>query len=342
MTNLIQKLKGVNFGGWLVLEKWITPSLFEGTPALDDFQLNTFYTDEKIQNHYKTFITEDDFIFLSKVGINALRIPVGYWIFGDEPPFQKSIDHLDYAFELAKKYNIQVLIDLHGAPGSQNGWDHSGFSGKTEWHRDEKNISQSINVISRLAQRYAEYKDLWGIELLNEPHQSIPIKILKNYYKEGYKAVREYCSNDVAVVISDSFRPNAWNDFMTQPEFKNVILDLHLYQCFTEKERKMNIIQHLHKTNNEWNELLKKVQENRSAICGEWSLALDPQSFYSLNDSEIMEATRLYGQAQLKVFEQLRGWFYWTYKTEDTGGWNFKSNFEQGQLLVDYKRENDF
>ena len=24
------KLRGVNLGGWLVLEKWITPSLFEG------------------------------------------------------------------------------------------------------------------------------------------------------------------------------------------------------------------------------------------------------------------------------------------------------------------------
>ena len=26
-------LRGVNLGGWLVLEKWITPSLFEGLQA---------------------------------------------------------------------------------------------------------------------------------------------------------------------------------------------------------------------------------------------------------------------------------------------------------------------
>ena len=30
------KLRGVNLGGWLVLEKWITPSLFEGLKATDE------------------------------------------------------------------------------------------------------------------------------------------------------------------------------------------------------------------------------------------------------------------------------------------------------------------
>jgi hypothetical protein len=28
---------------------------------------------------------------------------------------------------MAKKFNLTVLIDLHGAPGSQNGIDHSGL-----------------------------------------------------------------------------------------------------------------------------------------------------------------------------------------------------------------------
>ena len=31
-----KKLRGVNLGGWLVLEKWMTPSLFEGLAATDE------------------------------------------------------------------------------------------------------------------------------------------------------------------------------------------------------------------------------------------------------------------------------------------------------------------
>jgi glucan 1,3-beta-glucosidase len=41
MTNTIKqtrgtKLRGVNLGGWLVLEKWMTPSVFEGLDAADE------------------------------------------------------------------------------------------------------------------------------------------------------------------------------------------------------------------------------------------------------------------------------------------------------------------
>ena len=34
------KLRGVNLGGWLVLEKWMTPSVFEGLQATDETTQN--------------------------------------------------------------------------------------------------------------------------------------------------------------------------------------------------------------------------------------------------------------------------------------------------------------
>ena len=35
-THAPVRLRGVNLGGWLVLEKWMTPSLFEGLSATDE------------------------------------------------------------------------------------------------------------------------------------------------------------------------------------------------------------------------------------------------------------------------------------------------------------------
>ena len=35
------KVKGVNLGNWLVLEKWMNPSLFDGTTAEDEYYLPT-------------------------------------------------------------------------------------------------------------------------------------------------------------------------------------------------------------------------------------------------------------------------------------------------------------
>jgi aryl-phospho-beta-D-glucosidase BglC (GH1 family) len=67
-----------------------------------------------------------------------VRLPVGYWNLGPDeitfvPPFEKfaaayntSLIHIHKLFQLADKYGLGILIDIHGAPGSQNGADHSG------------------------------------------------------------------------------------------------------------------------------------------------------------------------------------------------------------------------
>lgn len=36
---MLNKVKGGNLGNWLVLEKWMSPALFEGTTAEDEYYL---------------------------------------------------------------------------------------------------------------------------------------------------------------------------------------------------------------------------------------------------------------------------------------------------------------
>lgn len=59
-----------------------------------------------LQEHRKNFITGKDFYFLSKNGINAVRIPVGWWIAYDPNPpapfVSGSLDTLDRAFYWAQ------------------------------------------------------------------------------------------------------------------------------------------------------------------------------------------------------------------------------------------------
>jgi len=54
-----------------------------------------------------------------------------------------------------RKYDIKVIIDLHAAPGSQNGYDHSGVrDGTIEWGKTDSTIQQSVAVIDFLTARY--------------------------------------------------------------------------------------------------------------------------------------------------------------------------------------------
>lgn len=68
-------------------------------------------------------ITEQDMSKIASLGLNTVRIPIGYWACDivDEPYVQGQVVHLKNALRWAKTYDIDVMVDLHGLPGSQNG-----------------------------------------------------------------------------------------------------------------------------------------------------------------------------------------------------------------------------
>jgi aryl-phospho-beta-D-glucosidase BglC (GH1 family) len=144
-----------------------------------------------LQDHRKTFIVESDFSFMSSSGLNAVRIPVGWWISSDpDPPLPfvgGSLQALDNAFDWAeyvvsssfplknkegisflnhtastiflicvrRKYELGVIVDLHAAPGSQNPYEHSASrDGTQNWGTTDANIAQTVQVIDFLASRF--------------------------------------------------------------------------------------------------------------------------------------------------------------------------------------------
>ncbi|PLS80627.1 glucan 1,3-beta-glucosidase [Candidatus Saccharibacteria bacterium] len=332
-----QSIKGVNLGGWLVLERWITPSIFSGCSATDETSLCRELgagAKKRLRTHFETYITKEDFIWLKEAGVSAVRIPVGYWIFGDEEPYVGAIDVLDNAMRWAAETGIKVIIDLHTAPGSQNGWDHSGLAGEPEWFKDQSRIDKTVETIDRIAARYHTAVNLIGIELLNEPRWDVPLETLVGYYKAAYEAVRRHSREDVMVIVSDAFRPAEMTVRLQEFEWSNLVLDCHLYQVFSQEDKSLTTEQHIEKTFIEWKGLLQDLQQTIPVIVGEWSIALDEQSLSELTPLQKEATYRAYAAAQMYVFENAHGWFYWTYKTEGGGNWSFKQSITQGKLFL--------
>ncbi|KAI5014910.1 hypothetical protein ZWY2020_056300 [Hordeum vulgare] len=230
-------IKAVHLGGWLVVEGWMT-NLFQGVDmgyALMDGTRVTLWSAmqgmflsavggsgsgvvanqgeakdwETLRDHWKTFITEEDFRFISSNGLNAVRIPVAWWITKTDdtpschpPNYPGYQAMLDRAFQWAEKYNLGVIGDLHAAPWSQNGQSHSSSRDGTVGWGDQK-IDETVRVIEGLAARYAAKKSLLRIGLLNEPSEQVHIDTLKKYYKAGYNAVRNQVKGDDVYVIME-------------------------------------------------------------------------------------------------------------------------------------------
>ena len=70
----MSKLRGVNLGEWLVLEKWMDTSMFEGTTATDEYNLcKMLDTDEKLRRfkyHRDTYITKEDIGFIKESSLS--------------------------------------------------------------------------------------------------------------------------------------------------------------------------------------------------------------------------------------------------------------------------------
>lgn len=357
------KIRGVNLGSWLLLEKWMVPSLFEGLAAQDEtawcVELGS-RAESVLRRHWDTFITRDDFAWLAGIGINAVRIPVGHWLFGPDYPYHRAygdsrypyveggLEILDRAFDWAEQFGLHVMLDLHAAPGCQNGFDNGGIQDVCEWHTDKAYIDYSVFVLGRLAERYRNRPSLYGVEVLNEPRWDIDTDLLKRYYTEAYHRIRQYCrAEDVAVAFHDGFRTfREYLGFPEAPEFDNVMFDIHRYQCFVREDHEADIYRHLEKTAVEWKQEADAINSELRlpTFVGEWSLGLDlripslwaegplPYDADYRDDFQTQVAYRAYASAQLMTFEQYRGWFFWSYKTETMPQWCFRECVERGWL----------
>ena len=135
-----------------------------------------------LEAHWDTWVTKDDFKRLSEAGIKHLRIPIGWWILGeewlkpDETYLPGGWPYLIRALGWAKEYGLQAIIDLHAAPGVQNGHDNGGASDSPiQWQQPE-NQQRSTDVLVALAKNLTKVNEtgptkgtVLGLCLLNEP-----------------------------------------------------------------------------------------------------------------------------------------------------------------------------
>lgn len=295
-------IKGVNLGNWLVLEKWMSPALFEGTTAEDEYYLPTQLSPEaheaRIKIHRSEYITERDFVTIKSMGMESVRIPVPYFIFGDRKPFIGCIEELDKAFNWAEKYGLTILIDLHTVPLSQNGFDNGGISGVCKWAQNPDEVEFALSVLERLAKRYGNRKGLFGIQPLNEPitenmwetmdiqnryapadqemakgSAPITMKFLRQFYLDACDRISAYMPKDKYVVIHDGFELMEWKDFMQEEKYSNVILDTHQYLMVAEARGCSQTIEgYLKYIREELEPQITEMEKYFPVICGEWCL----------------------------------------------------------------------
>lgn len=295
---------------------------------------------QKFENHWSSWITPDTVDSVNYVGLNTIRIPIGYWSYTgvvdqSSEPFadgDRMLQYLDAVVGRAADRGMYVVIDFHGAPGGQQediftGQNNhpAGFFNNYNYGRAEKWLSWMTNRIHT----NSAYRTVGMIEVLNEPvsmhdrnsdgSNRYPApgedpSLVQTYYPAALAAVR---SAEDKLNIASSQRLHV--QFMSQkwlsgnPRSTSAVqndqmtsYDDHNYIGFA-----------LQGTSDQYSLMHSACTDTRVVsgqdftVTGEWSMT----SGVDWHDQGFFKK---FFTAQQQLYETpgMSGWMYWTWKTE--------------------------
>lgn len=316
-------LRGTNFGGWLVQEGWMCPTEQTDTLSTDMTLYSRFgkeRAEELISAYQDSWITEEDFKTVKELGLNVVRVPFTYMnvyhhlsdkgelLHPDEFTLREDpFERLDFALEMCKKYGLYLILDMHGAVGSQNGSDHSGDTSRTNLYADtalgEAYREKTAELWALVAEHFAGESNVAGYDLLNEPTRASGATQW-DYYDVLYKAVRAK-DPDHMIFIEATWEPNN----LPSPEdygWENVVYEYHHYNWDYNDQSNKSFYT--------FKKLLGNTHKVPSLI-GEFNAWGDSRRNTGKRDQTDLEAN-----AGVLEFYNGEGWHWttWTYKVVGT------------------------
>ena len=287
---------------------------------------------QTLQTHWATWITDTDIANMAGMGVNTLRIPIGFWAFvkplASEPYVQSTqLQEVTRILGYAVAHGMTVVLDIHGLPGSQNGKDHSGHQGDIQFWT-AANQARSLQVVQAAATWIANsgYSGvISALEVANEPNIPDWTTWLqyKDYVLASYKIIQQTIPG-VATMFHDGFWPmQPWNNFFTSAD--NVVIDTHKYWAFsptTFEQAQSDVCAYVETF----------VSMNIPVFVGEFSLSVDGDV-----SSFINHAVSFF-QTQMMVWLQSAGAAFWSLKVFNDDGvtqsvaWSAEGIMESGIL----------
>jgi len=340
--------RGVSLGGWLLLEPGTAHALFDkyrgenGRKLLCEWDLMKVMRKRgalaELTAHRETCISKRDFEKIRDMGLNAVRVPFGYWIvIGKtcrDPYHGEGWEYLDRAVQWAEECGLKVLLDLHGAPGGESGEAPCGRQqAKGAWKWDNWRFNASLKALRLVAQRYQSSPAVTGIAVCNEPSPKVPMDALCSFYKRAVEVVRKagMPAEDVTVVLpvfQRSFEPfvQNWDTLVGESSREGICFEVHWYHCFENDWHGRTFAEHLRAVQEHAHELRRFP-----IVVGEWSLALGCGAYHGRHSREEMRA--LFAHAQLAAYQEAsHGWFFWNWCDHHSIDWDWQNAHKEGYL----------
>ena len=234
-TGDVVYLRGTNAGGWLVQEDWMNPTNASDQKTMMTTLANRFGTskrDELVSTYENNYWTTQDFDNCAEMGMSVIRLPFTYMNLCDDNGNLKSnaFDRLDWFVQNCSQRGMYVILDMHGAFGSQNGMDHSGeINDGKQLYYNQSNKDKTLNLWKKIAEHFKGNPAVAAYDILNEPgiKAAATYSLHWDFYNEIYNTIRSKDSNHIIIMES------CWDaDNLPRPSqygWTNVAYEYHYY-----------------------------------------------------------------------------------------------------------------
>ena len=175
-------LKGVGLGGWLLPEGYMLHIHVLGEGRTDGpsgirEQMIELIGEANTNEFFKVFrekyVQEKDIAAIKEWGFDHIRLPFHYRLFYDPETDkweEEGFELLDIFLEWCRKHELEVLLDMHAAPGAQSKGGIADSDGEARlWTEPDKYWPQTIKIWREIALRYNDDPIILGYDLINEP-----------------------------------------------------------------------------------------------------------------------------------------------------------------------------
>jgi acetylornithine deacetylase/succinyl-diaminopimelate desuccinylase-like protein len=245
-------LRGIGLGGWMLQEPYMLKlDKVAGTQYEIKKKISELIGQENTNKFYSAYrynmIRKRDIDSLKVWGFNSIRLPMHYNLFTlpvENEPVPDRNTWIDTGFRLidsllswCKTNKIYLILDLHAAPGGQ-GKDRPIADIDTTKPRlwdSEANQQKTIELWTRLAERYSKEEWIGGYDLINETNWNMEgNESLKDLFLKITTEIRKVDKNHIIFIEGNQFA----NDFtgLVPPWDKNMAYSFHKYWSETTIE----------------------------------------------------------------------------------------------------------
>ncbi len=308
-------LKGINLGGWLMMEGYIL-----GGRNIPEYkfkekfeQKNCADSLEEFEKLFRdNFIKWEDLVNISRLGFNCVRVPVHYSIVEKD-----NLGYIDSLLDWCSLTGLYCILDLHAVPGSQNGqWHSDGKDEDPRFWGNRKFIERYLKIWDCLSCRYKDREELAAYNIMNEPvvREDAEVRIA-SVYEEVTRVIRK--NDERHMIMAEG---NFWStdlEVLGAPEDENTFYSFHLYDPMNFTYNLNRDLKYPGEIDGEiWdkNKLRKRLKYFKD-VQERWDVPLLAGEF-GVNASCGCRGEYKWVEDVLDLFDEFSfHWTYWTYKS---------------------------